>query len=371
MLAPIARRLTPLCVSAAMIGATASAQIVDLWTIDSGRLPTEESPPWEAFTGTQCQNATATLGATSLLLDNTSACADDYYLFKADFTGAFPLPAELWIEGRCRVVQSSDARPDEGACILHVSRPNICGWVLHIDDGEIFLTWDAVRVASLPLNTTSAMVDYLLVTDTATNEASVHVNGQPVMVDVPPGPMCITPGVYSQKAMFGQVFGAEPAITEWETVSHNANSVEGEICDWNRSPNSSGALARIATATPPYSNSISANDVTLTVDGLPVHSFGIFLTSRTGLEQPFPGPPGLPLCLNGPVGRFTAPGQIRQASAAGRVELQIDLHQLPLSNSFVPAMAGDVWAFQYWFRNVTPPPLFSDFSTAMYLHFEQ
>ena len=354
----------------ALLQPAAAGQIVDYWTSASGRLPTSEAPAWEAWTGTNCQNATATLGASSLVLDHTSACSDDRYLFRAYHTGAFPLPAELWVDGRCRIVQSNDVSADEGACILHVSRPNICGWILHIDVGEIFLTWDSVRMATLPMNTTNTLVSYRLVTDTTTSEASVLVNGQPVMVDIAPGPMCFTPGVYSQIAMFGNAFPGEPSITEWTVVSHNANSREGEICDWNRTPNSTGAVARISSQTPPFSNSILANDVTLQVRNLPVNSFGMFLASRTGFEQPFPMPGGLPLCLGGPAGRFNGPGQVRQASTAGTVELQIDLNLLPQPNTFVPAMIGDVWAFQYWYRDVTPPA-YSDFSTAMFLHFEQ
>jgi len=116
-------------------------------------------------------------------------------------------------------------------------------------------------------------------------------------------------------------------------------------------PNTSGASA-ILRAT--GSLSVAANDVTLQASGMPANVFGFFLNSpNQGFVQNPGGSPGN-LCLANPIGRYVAPGQIKNSGANGAFGLVLDLDQTPSGNVFVMVAAGETWHFQAWFRDVGP-----------------
>ncbi len=114
-------------------------------------------------------------------------------------------------------------------------------------------------------------------------------------------------------------------------------------------PNSTGSPARI---TADGSDVLVDNQLTLNATGLPVDGFGIFLTSRTqGLSQPA-GSQGT-LCLGGSIGRFSA--SVLSSGALGSFSLTPDLGALP-GNPSGPAVAGETWNFQAWYRDRNPMP---------------
>lgn len=121
------------------------------------------------------------------------------------------------------------------------------------------------------------------------------------------------------------------------------NTVSSVACTPN--PNSTGLPARLAAI---GSDVASDNDLTLVATDMPPNQFGMFLVSR-GLA---PQIPTFSLCLAGPIGRYNAPGQILNSGPGGTISLALDLTQIPQGSFFDSAMAGDVFHFQTWFRDV-------------------
>ena len=113
--------------------------------------------------------------------------------------------------------------------------------------------------------------------------------------------------------------------------------------------NSTGSPGSIAAF---GSTVASANDLTLTANGLPNSQFGIFVTSTT---QAFvPGAGGTSngnLCVGGSIGRFSAPNQILSTGQTGSISLVVDTMQVPQGATFTAIMAGDTWNFQAWHRD--------------------
>jgi len=116
-------------------------------------------------------------------------------------------------------------------------------------------------------------------------------------------------------------------------------------------PNTSGGPATL-TAT---GSAVAANNnVTLTAANMPANQFGFFLTSMTQGFVPNPGGSNGNLCLAGTIGRYVAPGQIKNAGPGGTFSLVLPLPQTPAGGSFVPIVAGQTWNFQCWFRDIGP-----------------
>ena len=302
-----------------------------------------------------------------MTIDNTTPCLDDILIYRyCHPTPSTPFPETFWIEGECKVVQSGDAQPDRGVGGIYVRRNNVCGWLLEFDEGEIFLTWDGVRMATHALDT-SFTRRYRLVTNTVTDAADVLVDGQLVLSDVVPGPNCLTPGVFDTMAMFGQFHADEPGITRWNAVRHNLAVGDGVLCASFIQANSVGLIPTVTTS---GSRIVANNDLTLHVDGLPPSTFGMFLVSDQGLAIRVPTATGLPICLAGSIGRFTEPAQILLSSSAGTVELTPDLTRVPTTTSFVPVMSGESWTFQYWYRDDNPVFFNSNTTHALEVLFE-
>ncbi|MEM8712331.1 MAG: hypothetical protein AAGG01_15375, partial [Planctomycetota bacterium] len=151
----------------------------------------------------------------------------------------------------------------------------------------------------------------------------------------------------------------------WLMQDRNS-TLGGTIClggtnstGWSAPLSASGSLA------------VSANDLTLTASFLPQNSFGFYLNSRgPGFFQPA-GSQGL-VCINGGgIGRFVRPGEIQDSGAQGFTELDIDLSDLPRPTGATSAVAGERYAFQYWYRDTssTGQPV-SNFSAAVLVWLE-
>jgi len=116
-------------------------------------------------------------------------------------------------------------------------------------------------------------------------------------------------------------------------------------------PNTTGSSATLIAG---GSASVSANDVTLTAEQLPANQFGFFLTSQTQGLVANPGGSQGNLCLGGTIGRYVAPGQIKNSGAGGAFDLVLNLTQTPAGPAFVSINAGESWNFQAWFRDIGP-----------------
>jgi len=134
----------------------------------------------------------------------------------------------------------------------------------------------------------------------------------------------------------------------------------GEVMDWFNGAggtlgsnycvaedNSTGGPASISAA---GSAVATANDLTLTAEGMPPQQFGIFITSQTQAMTPVASGT---LCLGGNIIRFQGPSQILQADASGAFSLQIDTQALPAGVP-TPIVAGETWNFTAWFRDIDP-----------------
>ena len=132
---------------------------------------------------------------------------------------------------------------------------------------------------------------------------------------------------------------------------------------WQATLNSSGAAARIGAS---GSRSLTAGDMTFTVEGLPPAQFGFFIVSESrSFLQGLGGGDGN-LCLGQPLYRWNF--EIMLASPQGEIELVSDLTTLPFG---VQPTAGETWHFQYWTRDfeTNPPTNTSNTSNAVSVTF--
>ena len=114
---------------------------------------------------------------------------------------------------------------------------------------------------------------------------------------------------------------------------------------------------------------VAQNDLLLTANNLPASAFGFFLTSQTqGFVTQPAGSQGN-LCLGGAIGRYVGAGQVLDSGAAGQFALTLDLNQMPTPTGLVPAVAGETWNFQSWFRDSVAGQATSNFTDAVSLSF--
>lgn len=134
----------------------------------------------------------------------------------------------------------------------------------------------------------------------------------------------------------------------------------------NSTPNSTGLPAGLFAF---GSRVVADNDVTLAVSDLPQQSFGFFICSQ---DQGFfanPGGSAGNLCLGGNIGRFVGPGQILFSGASSSLSFDVDLTSIPQPTAILPAQIGDIWNFQYWFRDTRGIAPTSNFSAAVAIDF--
>ena len=126
--------------------------------------------------------------------------------------------------------------------------------------------------------------------------------------------------------------------------------------------NSTGRSASLQV----YGSPVAAdNDLILRMTDAPANQFGMFLVSAT---QGFPpNPTGVTLCLDGDIGRFSS--QVQLSDNFGRMEIPVDLTDLPIPTGSTAVMAGETWNFQCWFRDTDPSQPFN-FSSAVSVLFE-
>jgi hypothetical protein len=150
---------------------------------------------------------------------------------------------------------------------------------------------------------------------------------------------------WSAASSYGFVPGVQTLGTEYCSANANSTGVAGTI-----------------TAT--GSDIVADNTLTLTANNLPQLQFGLFVTSPN--QASIPVSSGI-LCVGGPIGRFTGPGQIKNSGAAGAFEITVPLQsQWPVAgvSSVVP---GDTYNFTAWFRDIGAV---SNFTNAVSITFQ-
>jgi hypothetical protein len=126
--------------------------------------------------------------------------------------------------------------------------------------------------------------------------------------------------------------------------------------------NSTGAAADLAAA---GSIVLSANELQLSVTGLPQGSFGYFLASRVQTSPTTPMGSIGNLCLAGAIGRRVG-GLVFNSGATGAFAATADLSAIPQPGGSVAVQPGERWQFQCWYRDALPSGgATSNFSTGV------
>ncbi|MCP5023456.1 MAG: S8 family serine peptidase [bacterium] len=129
--------------------------------------------------------------------------------------------------------------------------------------------------------------------------------------------------------------------------------------------NSSGGPASISAD---GDGDVTANDLVLIANGMPLQRFGYFLGSMGQDSVAFPGGSQGILCLGGghQIARFST--QIRHTGATGNFQIPVDLTTIP-QTPVVAVQMGDTWNFQAWFRDENPG-FTSNFTNAVSITFQ-
>ena len=154
---------------------------------------------------------------------------------------------------------------------------------------------------------------------------------------------------YEDVAYRGAFAPGENWLAGWSAASAygfvpGVQTLGTEYCAANA--NSTGATG-VITAT--GSDVVADNTLTLTASNLPQLQFGLFVTSPN--QASIPVSAGI-LCVGGPIGRFTGPGQIKNSGASGSFEITVPLQsQWPVAGA-TAVLPGDTYNFTTWFRDI-------------------
>ncbi|QDV08682.1 hypothetical protein Poly30_42350 [Planctomycetes bacterium Poly30] len=131
--------------------------------------------------------------------------------------------------------------------------------------------------------------------------------------------------------------------------------------------NSTGGASSITAV---GSRIVATNDVTLSVTGLPLLSFGFFIVSDVQGFVMNPAGSSGNLCLTGAIGRYVGPGQIQNTGTSGMISLGVNLQAIPGPMGFRTTAAGDTWNFQAWHRDSSATGPTSNFSNGTSILFQ-
>ncbi len=112
----------------------------------------------------------------------------------------------------------------------------------------------------------------------------------------------------------------------------------------------------------------SENNLTLHSYALPTGSLGFFIVGNQQIFGPNPGGSAGNVLVGPAIGRYG--GNILQANGNGRVQMPVNLTQLPRPTGPVAVTAGQTWYFQYWHRDSNGGAPTSNFSRALAVTFE-
>ena len=196
---------------------------------------------------------------------------------------------------------------------------------------------------------------WLSVQGSNSDQARILVNGQQVFIN--PTANFNDAGWVQQEIFLGAIANNNPSVqVEWRIRSNGTTNYGGWNIDdvqilWidvpvppcptpvnycTTSPNSVGPGSIMGyTGTP----NISTNDFVLIATGVPPNSSGLFYYGTNAVQQPFGN--GV-RCVGGTVYRTP----ILVADFLGDAQLPLNYGSLP-----APISAGQLWRFQYWYRN--------------------
>ena len=146
-------------------------------------------------------------------------------------------------------------------------------------------------------------------------------------------------------------------------------SVGSSYCVAN--PNATGSIARMSAV----GSTIAASDkLRLEVSNMPLNTFGFFLTSRTAGFSVMPAGSQGNLCVDGIIGRFDDPGQIKSSGATGIISIDSTMGEWsvmaqPLGGSILPALAGERWHYTAWYRDIVGGLPTSNFADGLFIDF--
>ncbi len=114
--------------------------------------------------------------------------------------------------------------------------------------------------------------------------------------------------------------------------------------------NSSGLSASTSAFGAPLA---SATTLGLRASKLPTNQFGFFVGSRTARTAVAVAGSQGRICLGGSIGRYLGPGQIVSSGPSGSFQVTVSPVSLRDGTGATPAVQGETWYFQAWFRDVT------------------
>ncbi|MEZ6018203.1 MAG: hypothetical protein R3F49_24070 [Planctomycetota bacterium] len=345
-----------------------AAQQVAEWNAASRALPGEVSPAYGLYQSAPCGSPTTLLANDALTID-TSACLGQIqsYQYVRSPATSVAYPSVMWAEARVRLHPSVTGPSPAWGVTLSLYPGPACPYSLTIREGAVSLfTFGAGVLGSVPADTTSSPRTWRVELDTVAAEVRVSLDGQ-VVLAVPPvtGAVCsFAPGFFGG-VYFGDLSGGSAAIADWHSVRHNLGVPELQFCTLP-ALNSAGRRASLQTS---GSLSVAQNDFRLTVVDAPPNSFGYLLCSRLRNVAPVAAAGQGLVCLAAPVGRINRSGEVLTTNTAGTATLPLDLTSMPQPSGAVPAMQGEHWSFQFWYRDANPGPT-SNLSSGLQVHFE-
>lgn len=162
----------------------------------------------------------------------------------------------------------------------------------------------------------------------------------------------LTPTAQMQMRFIASDLGSgsivEAAVDDFEVSDVNCGDGIGILyCDAEN--NSTG---RAATVLATGSAEAALNDLTLTVIDLPFLSSGYFIVSRNQGFVANPGGSQGNLCVGSGTGRYL--GQVGNSGFVGSFSISVDTTAIPQPSMSVPALPGETWNFQCWYRDQNP-----------------
>ena len=162
----------------------------------------------------------------------------------------------------------------------------------------------------------------------------------------------LTPTAQMQMRFIASDLGSgsivEAAVDDFEVSDVNCGDGIGTVyCDAEN--NSTG---REATVLATGSAEAALNDLTLTVIDLPFLSSGYFIVSRNQGFVANPGGSQGNLCVGSGTGRYL--GQVGNSGFVGSFSISVDTTAIPQPSMSVPALPGETWNCQCWYRDQNP-----------------
>lgn len=234
--------------------------------------------------------------------------------------------------------------------ITLVGRPEISGLSLGLD-GRLY-AYDAIHQVLLAIDTATGT--YVEVGPTGLTA------GAPRGLDVDPATGDLfgvfeVPGV---EPRLGRVDSSSGAVVLLETLQSGPAPWLAIERDTRRVGTSAVPSAAGAVTSVRGSARREANDLVLEAEGLPTHSFGLFLAGRVHRVPAAVGPGAL--CLEPPMGRLGAlSGQLLPTGARGAMRRAVDLGAVDLGAGVGPVGPTELLHFQAWAREGAAGPTFA------------